>query len=368
MGIPNGDHAFIPNPLPPNWRFPERLWPLLAEAKHYLGILEGVGRNLPNPHILLRPLADREAIRSSRLEGTYVTAKELLLFELEPKEPKTGRSPINDQLEVLNYRRALQHGVASELPVSLRLIRDTHSILMRGVRGKDPRPGEFRQSQVAIGTMSRFVPPPSNEVPRSLNELEKYIHADNAGFDPLVNCFLVHYQFEAIHPFVDGNGRVGRLLLALMLQRDCRLSKPWLYMSEYFERNRDEYIDRLYRVSTDDGWAEWTGFCLQGTLQQTKETLQRCERLRAIHAEYKETTAQAGGSVRLIRIVEDIFNSPFIQVSELAKRLGVSYPTAKSDIERLVEAGILQPLPDVSPRTFFAPKVLDVAYEELDGD
>ncbi len=257
VAIADGEHAFVPRPLPPQWEFSVRLWPLLAEAKQQVGILEGLGRNLPNPAILLRPLADREAIRSSSLEGTYATPKELLLFELEPRESKSERDPTNDQREVFNYRSALQHGTTTELPISLRLIRDLHRILMTGVRGKDRTPGEFRRIQVAIGATHRFVPVPPERMMDCLDPLEKYFHDTSSGYDPLVECFLVHYQFETIHPFMDGNGRVGRLLLALMLQQRCKLSKPWLYMSEYYERFCDDYFKALFEVSTDGNWEGW---------------------------------------------------------------------------------------------------------------
>lgn len=368
VAITGGQHAFIPHPLPPEWEFPSDLWPLLGEAKQQVGILEGIGRNLPNPAILLRPLSDREAIRSSRLEGTYVTAKELLLFELETSKSKPERSPVNDQREVLNYRRALHHGTTSDLPLSLRLIRELHRILMQGVRGKDRTPGEFRRVQVAIDSSERFIPPPHNRVLECLRPMEKYFHTESPVFDPLVDCFLVHYHLETIHPFTDGNGRVGRLLLAIMLQRQCNLSKPWLYMSEFFERNRDEYIDYLYRVSTDANWRDWIEFCLRGTVSQAKDTIDRCDRLLAVQRRFMTRLSDAGGSVRLNQIVEDIFYSPFVQVAALPKRLDVTYPTAKADIERLVNAGILKELEGIRPRTFYAPEVFDVAYERLEDE
>ena len=163
--ISGGEHAFLPDPLPPDWEFPADLWPLLAEAKQQIGILEGIGRLLPNPGILLRPLEDREAIRSSSLEGTYATPKELLLFELSPREAESPSDPVNDHREVWNYRVALRHGIESELPLSLRLLKEMHALLLDGVRGRDKNPGNFRSIQVAIGSSFRFVPPPPEQVP-----------------------------------------------------------------------------------------------------------------------------------------------------------------------------------------------------------
>lgn len=367
MPIPGSGHAFIPDPLPPEWDFPLDLWPLLSDAKQQIGILEGIGRNLPNPAILLRPLSDREAIRSSRLEGTYVTPKELLLFELEPKESKSERTSVNDQKEVLNYRRALHHGTTSDLPLSLRLIRELHQILMDGVRGRDRTPGEFRRKQVGIGTRvdPRFVPPPPELVLDHLNPLEKYFHIESSRYDPLVDCFLTHYQFEAIHPFEDGNGRVGRLLLSIMLQEKCHLSKPWLYLSEFYEKYRDDYIDRLYHVSTDANWHDWIEFCLRGILEQSKDTIERCTRLLSVRASFMQRLSDAGGNVRLTQIVENIFHSPFVQVASLPNQLGITYPTARADIDRLVRVGILSELPGVSPKTYFAPEVFEISYERL---
>ena len=365
ISIGHGEHAFIPQPLPPNWAFPAELWPLLAEAKQQIGILEGIGRNLPNPGILLRPLEDREAIRSSSLEGTYATPRELLLFELDPKEATSDRDPENDHLEVFNYRKALHHGATSKLPMSLRLLRDLHRILMTGVRGKDRTPGEFRKQQVAIGSSRRFVPPPPERLMDCLDPLEKSLHDESTAFDPLVHCFLMHYQFETIHPFNDGNGRVGRLLLALMLQQKCQLTKPWLYLSEFYERYRDEYVQNLFDVCAKGDWGTWIEFCLRGTVKQAEETIERCERLLAIRESFTQRVADVGGTVRLSQIVEDIFYSPFVRVAALARKLDVTYPTAKADLKRLVEAGILRELSQASPKTYYAPEVFAVAYEEM---
>lgn len=361
-----GNHAFIPDPLPPKWEFPVRLWPLLAEARQQAGILEGLGRILPNAAILLRPLEDREALKSSRLEGTYASPRELLLFEMQPREPRSGDDRVNDWREVFNYRLALQEATTSSLPVSSRLIRGIHKTLLTGVRGRDRAPGVFRRIQVAIGATSRFVPPPANRLMSSLDSLEKYIHRQRSPYDPLVDCFLVHYQFETIHPFIDGNGRVGRLLLAIMLQQCCGLSKPWLYMSEYYERHRDEYADRLFNVSARGDWEGWIEFCLEGTVSQARETIQRCERLVAIREQFISRTFDISGSVRLNQIIEGVFHSPFIRVADLARQLDVSYPTAKADLERLERAGILALLPGATPKTYYAPEVFNIAYEDME--
>ncbi len=360
------DHAFVPRSLPPEWEFPIELWPLLSEAKKQVGLLEGLGRTLPNPSILLRPMSDREAIRSSRLEGTYASPKELILFELDHRESDSADGRQNDQREVFNYRKALIHGTETELPLSLRLLRELHQILLGGVRGKDRDPGQFRRIQVGIGSDGRFIPPPAEHVMPCLDLLEKYFHSASPRFDPLVDCFLVHYQFETIHPFIDGNGRVGRLLLAIMLQQRCEFSKPWLYMSEFFEPFRDEYIQNLFKVSTKGDWGSWIEFCLRGTLEQAKNTIARCQRLLSIREQFTSRLAVAGGSIRLSQIVDDIFQSPFVRITDLTERLGVTYPTAKADVDRLVAADILQELPNTYPKTYYAPEVFRVSYEKME--
>ena len=294
-----------------------------------------------------------------------MTATELLVFEMQPRESKSEDDPENLQREVFNYRKALQQGMSTDLPVSLRLVRDLHKTLLSGVRGRDRTPGEFRTGQVAIGTNHRFTPPPPEKVMECLDPLERYFHVEPSGYDPMVGCFLIHYQFETIHPFSDGNGRVGRLLLAIMLKELCGLSKPWLYMSEYYEKNREEYIEKLFNVSALGDWEGWIEFCLKGVEIQTKDTIRRCERLQRIQDTFMERLSEVGGAIRLNRIVEDIFYSPFVRIADLPKKLEITYPTAKADVERLVQAGILKKLETITPTTYYAPEVFNVAYEEM---
>lgn len=361
-----GEKAFVPRLLPADWVFPNELWPLLAEVKQQVGILEGVGRLLPNPGLLLRPLEDREAIQSSRLEGTFASPRELFLFEIDQPEPTSEDDPANAWREVYNYRRALHLATESELPLSLRLIRDMHSELLFGVRGRDRSPGNFRRVQVYIGTSHRFIPPPPRVVPELLDNFEQYLNLPMSPLDPLVDAFIAHYQFETIHPFLDGNGRVGRLLLAITFQRRCGLTKPWLYLSEYFEARRDEYIERLFNVSAKGDWKGWVRFCLLGVRQQARDAIGRCDLLREIKKGYTKLLDETAGSVRLNQVVDGLFHSPYVQVAELARRLSISYPTAKSDVERLVKVGILAELANASPKTFYAPEIYDVAYRDLE--
>jgi len=362
--IPQQDWAFIPHPLPPQWKFPAKLWPALAEAKQELARLDGIGRALPDSELLLQPLQRREALRSSSLEGTYASPKDLLLFEMRPRTPTSEADPANDWLEVANYSKALRQGVEllGDLPLSLRLIREMHGTLLTGVRGRERNPGEFRRHQVHVGSDRRYIPPPADHLGRCLDRFEKRMHEDDPEFDPLVRCYLLHYQFEAIHPFSDGNGRVGRALLSLMVFHGCKLTRPWLYMSAFFERYRDEYIQRLFRVSTHGAWEDWIAFCLRGTIDQALDSVRRCEALDRLKRRFHEVAGAS--STRAHPIIEGLFSAPLVTAPMIAERFSVSYPTARSDISRLEKLGILKPLSETRPQVYFAPEVFAAAYDE----
>jgi Fic family protein len=355
------DWSFVPAALPRRWEIPLSLWPLLADAKAELARLDGIGRAVPDPDLLLQPLNRREAIRSSSLEGTYATAEELLLFELGDRTATAER--VNDWIEVRNHAQALQHGaqLLNELPLSLRVIREMHRVLLTGVRGRDRAPGEFRRIQVHVGTDKRVVPPPVTEIDGCLDDLEHFLN-DSDGIEPLVRIFVAHYQFEAIHPFMDGNGRVGRALLSLCAFQWCGLSRPWLYMSPYYDRHKDEYIDRLFAVSSRGAWNEWLEFCLRGTIEICRDAIARCDKLLKLRQEYHPLADHAGG--RMHRIIEILFSTPIVTISGVARRLGVTYPTAKADIDRLVAIQIVRELPNAYPKAFVADKIFDAAYSE----
>jgi Fic family protein len=362
--LPEADWAFVPDPLPPDWEFPGHLWPLLTQARESIARLDGIGRTLPNPQLLLHPLQSREALRSSSLEGTYASPQELLLFELNPRTPKSERDRANDWLEVSNYGKALRQGMAllEELPLSLRLIRELHRTLLDGVRGRERSPGEFRKYQVHVGANRRYIPPPPERLPECLNEFEKQMNQEDIGYDALVRCYLLHYHFEAIHPFRDGNGRVGRVLLSLMVYKWCNLYMPWLYMSAYFEKFKDEYIDNLFKVSSEGNWEDWIDLCLRGTISQANDSIRRCEELRKLRDVFHNQADAA--SARAHTIIEDLFTVPMVIVSALAKRCSVSYPTAKTDVEQLAKRGILKELEGSRPKAYYAPEILRIAYGE----
>lgn len=365
-GIRDAAHAFVPDLLPPHWKWPTELWPALLRAHQELARLDGIGKHLPDPNLILRPLESREAQRSSQLEGTYATPRQLMLFEVDPVIPESADDPANAVREVINYGEALRAGlemVREGLPLSQLLIRELHRHLLVGVRGSDSNPGTFRNVQVQIGRPPRYIPPPPFYLPERLENFEQFARRNERMYDPLVDAFVMHYQFEAIHPFEDGNGRVGRLLLVLMITRWCELSNQWLYMSEYFDANKEEYLDRLLRVSTHGDWSGWIRFCLEGVVKQAMDTEQRCDRLLRLGASFKARLHDSGRSVRLQNIVDDLFIIPVVQTSSLATRYGVTYHTARADIERLKQIDILQELPDAPRKTYFAHEIIKIIYE-----
>lgn len=355
--------AFIPNPLPPKWEWPNELWPLLIEARKSLASLDGTGKHLPNPEILLNPLQSREARLSSQLEGTITDPQQQVLFEADPRYPVSKNDPNNAFQEVYNYRRALRLRLdkANALPLSLRLVKQLHSVLMAGVRGSDQRPGEFRQIQNQIGMPARYVPPPPESLDETLDVFEKYLHV-KTGFDPLVRTFLAHYQFEAIHPFRDGNGRVGRLLLSWTIAEWCDLSSQWLYMSPYFEKNKRHYMDLLLNVSTQGGWEPWIRFCLEGVVLQSIDAEKRCDKLLALHKDFHDRIK--GGSARLSKLVDNLFSRPVTTVNQYKSQFKVTYPTARSDLRRLETMGIVQPLMGLEQITYYCDPIYRITMQE----
>jgi Fic family protein len=364
-GPPDVKFAFIPNPLPPTWEWPSDLWRLLMEARRTLAKLDGTGKHLPNPEILLQPLQNREAQLSSQLEGTFTDPQKQILFQAEPSYPISPNDPVNAFREVFNYRRALRLRLdtSNPLPLSLRLIKQLHEVLMSGVRGLDQQPGEFRTIQNQIGYPARFVPPPPDQVPATLNAFEKYLHDSEYHYDKLVKAFLVHYQFEAIHPFRDGNGRVGRLLLSWVIAEWCELSSQWLYMSAFFERRKKEYMDLMLNVSTQGAWEAWIRFCLEGVVTQSVDAEKRCDKLIALHKDFHKRLKV--GSVRLSKLVDYLFSNPVISVNQYKKLFQVSYPTARSDLKQLESAGIVQGLDHMGQITYYCQAIYIITFEDI---
>jgi len=342
---PGGYWAFVPNPLPPKVAIGWDLTNNISAADRSMGELVGIARTLPNPYLLVRPFMRREAVLSSRIEGTQASLSQLLLFEAA----ETTAAPDSDVREVLNYVTALEEGLAllKELPVSMRLIRGVHGRLMDKVRGQHRTPGEFRTSQNWIGppgctlNEATFIPPPVSEMKNALGELEKFLH-EKPAFPPLVQLALIHYQFEAIHPFLDGNGRVGRLLIILLLCAERLLPQPLLYLSAYFERNRKQYYDLLLEVSQEGNWAEWIRFFLRGVEEESRDAVKRSDKLLRLWQGYRERFQSARSSALLLRLVDELFSRPAITVSWAATRLRITPRAAQLNIDKLVASGILK--------------------------
>lgn len=364
----NGQFGFVPNPLPPNLDLRPHV-PLLQEAAMALGELNGIGRALPNPYVLIRPIQRREAVASSNIEGTVTSLSDLLLLE----EGAAERERPADTREVLNYVRALEKGIArlDELPLCLRIIREIHETLLSGVqkhRGSRITPGEFRREQNWIGGSkiedARFIPPPPNHMIECLDSFEKFLQSDpTIETPPIVKAALLHYQFETIHPFPDGNGRVGRLLIPLFLTEKKVLSQPILYMSAYFERHRDEYIDRMYKVSLEGAWSGWISFFVRGVMDSCNDTIGRARQLQDLQNEYRQRIQHARASALLPRLVDLIFERPVITVRAAQEALGVTYRSAQLNVEKLVKEGILTEAISDRPKFYAAYQVLDIVHD-----
>ncbi len=369
--VGHGVVAFVPDPLPPKLNL-EPLIPLLQEAAMSLGELNGIGRTMANPYLLISPIQKREAIASSSIEGTVTSLPDLFLFEEGADETK--RPP--DTREVHNYVRALEHGIRrlEELPLCLRLIREVHGILLEGVqkhRGANIVPGEFRGDQNWIGgrtvSVARFVPPPRSELMGCLDSFEKFLQSDeHNNLPPLVRMALVHYQFETIHPFPDGNGRVGRLLVPLYLCEKGILPQPLLYMSTYFEQYKDEYIDLLYNVSVSGGWHDWLEFFLVGVRAQCQDTILRVGKLLELQATYRAALAEVRSTALATRLVDIIFERPFLTIPRVASALEVTYRSARKTVEKLVDLGMVQELEGgTRPRFFVAQDVFEIIHTDI---
>lgn len=337
-----GYHAFVPAPLPPALEYTPALVRLLSVADAALSELSGVGQILPNPHLLIAPYVRREAVLSSRIEGTRTSLSDLLADE-------AGRVPNvapDDVLEVRNYVVALDYGIdrLRSLPMSLRLVRELHQRLMQGVRGDRATPGEFRRSQNWIGphgstpANAPYVPPPPQEMQESLATWEGFLHRRDELPD-LIQCALMHEHFEAIHPFLDGNGRVGRLLITLFLIERGRLSQPLLYLSEFIERSRDDYYRGLMRIRTHGDWNGWLHYFLAGVEWSARRAVRQARQLLALREGMRASVA---AQPRALALVDPLFENPYLDANRIKRLLGVSDPTARKALAALEGAGLIE--------------------------
>jgi Fic family protein len=360
-----GYRAFHPDPLPPKLNWTPKLVRALSDADQLLGRLAGEGRRLPNPHLLIRPFVQREAVFSSRIEGTQSTLGELLASDAGAV---VARSP-EDLREVGNYVAALEHGIAQlkTLPLSVRLVRELHEKLMTGVRGHHATPGELRRSQNWIGppgstlTQATYVPPPHEEMLDYLGAWEEFLHDES--LPPLVQTALMHYQFEAIHPFLDGNGRVGRLLITLLLMQRGVLPLPLLYLSAFFEATRRDYYDSLRAVTERSAWEDWLLYFFNGVARQSEDAHSRAERINQQLDQWRKHVSGTGTGVAL-RLLDLLGTNPFITVRKAEAQLGVAFNTAATALRRLVGLRIVKQVGDARrDRVFCAQALLDILEE-----
>lgn len=362
--------AFIPHPLPPEIPPDWELTRHISEADRALSELAGLGRTMPNPHLLIGPFVRREAVLSSQIEGTRANIADLYAYEAgQLPLPGLEAPPESDVREVQNYVHALEYGLqrVKTLPVSLRLIREIHEKLLAGVRGEHAAPGEFRRSQNWIGppgctlNQATYVPPPVPEMHEALDNLEKYLHRGDT-YPPLMRLALIHYQFEAIHPFVDGNGRIGRLLLTLLMIQWGLLPLPLLYLSAYFHRHREDYYQLLLGISERGAWRDWLIFFMRGIAEQSRDAVERARRLQDLREAWHERLFQARVSALTLRLADVLFERPIITIPEAQRLLGVStYHSAQNNLEKLVAKGILRPIKGREyGKAYIATEILDI--------
>ncbi len=337
----NRGHAFVPNLVPPDIDYGSRELRLaLSRADRALARLDGIARQIERPDLLFRNYLRREAVLSSKIEGTHTTLADLVLYEAT----HVGKPGSDDEV-VGNYLAAFDYGRArcTEIPIGRQLFNEMHEILMRGTDELKTTPGRLRDCLVVIGTppmaSARFVPPPELFVRELLENLEAYLSLEDEP--PLIKLALAHYQFETIHPYRDGNGRLGRLLISMWLQRERILTEPMLYLSAYFELRQIEYYERLLRVSTENAWLDWLMFFLDGVETQSVDAAARTQRLVELRARYHRILTGRRVTQNIHRLVDELFKIPAMSIPMARDFLGITYPAARALIERLVEAEIL---------------------------
>jgi Fic family protein len=344
---PQGYRAFVPAPLPPDppTIFDSTMIHLLSRADQALGRLDGIAQTMPNPDLFVAMYVRQEAVLSSRIEGTQSTLDDVLAFELDASSREIPR----DVEEVVNYIQAMNYGLdrAAALPPSRRLIREIHGELLRGVRGAEKRPGEFRNEQNYIGAerapieKAIFIPPPPGEMERALDDFERFLNAEN-DLPSLIHCGLAHAQFETIHPFMDGNGRVGRLLITFLLCYRGVLHRPLLYLSAYLASSRSEYYDRLMAVREHGDWEGWLKFFLRG-VEETADTAARTARaILELRERQRSLLQHHGAGAHAQRLLGLAFERPLLNVGLVERDLSITYVTANRLVELFQRLGILE--------------------------
>jgi Fic family protein len=340
-----GYKAFIPAPLPPDppLVYSGELQSQLSDADRNIGRLDALASMLPNPDLFVAMYVRHEAVLSSQIEGTQSTLEDVLAFEADALRDDTPK----DVEEVVNYVRAMNHGLARlpELPLSLRLLREIHAELMKGVRGGEKSPGEFRTSQNWIGGRgsslrnAAFIPPPPHEVMNVLGQLETFLHDQRTRVPLLIRCGLAHAQFETIHPFLNGNGRVGRLLITLMLCEEKALSRPLLYLSLFLKAHRAEYYDRLTAIRTQGHWEQWLMFFLRGVSATALAATQTAKDIVTLRDTHRNEVAK---NAKALTLLDHLFRYPTVSVNHVRKLMDCTFPTASKLIADFESRGWLQ--------------------------
>ena len=356
--------SFVPNPLPPAppIELTEDIISLLVKANSQLAVLESVATRIPNVELFVSMYVRKEALMSSQIEGTQATLEDVL-------DPMLDANTNRNVADVVNYIKATEFAInrLQTLPLCNRLIKETHAVLMEGVRGQEKSPGEFRYSQNWIGGQgstlknARYIPPSPDDMQDAMSDLEKYINADD-NLDALIRVALIHYQFETIHPFLDGNGRVGRLLITLFLMEKKVLSTPALYISYFLKKNRVEYYDRMTEVRTKGNYEQWVKFFLQAIMESAEDATATIDELIALHDTNVSVISKLGRAAKNAVLVFNYLESnPIIEIRKTAEALGITFNTTSSAVNRLVDAGILVQTSDNSRnRTFAYEAYLDI--------
>lgn len=356
--------SFVPNPLPPSppIELTEDIIALLVKANSQLAVLESVATRIPNVELFVSMYVRKEALMSSQIEGTQATLEDVL-------DPMLDANTNRNVADVVNYIKATEFAInrLQALPLCNRLIKETHAVLMEGVRGQEKSPGEFRYSQNWIGGQgstlknARYIPPSPDDMLDAMSDLEKYINADD-DLDALIRAALIHYQFETIHPFLDGNGRVGRLLITLFLMEKRVLSTPALYISYFLKKNRVEYYDRMTEVRTKGNYEQWVKFFLQAIMESAEDATATIDELIALHDANVSVISKLGRAAKNVMLVFNYLESnPIIEIRKTSEALGITFNTTSSAVNRLIDADILvQTSNNSRNRTFAYEAYLDI--------
>ena len=361
-----GYKAFIPRNLPPDVNLLELIEPL-GKTIQLLGELKGAARRTENPFILIEPLQRREALTTSAMEGTHTSIENLVL-----EEEDVGGAKDENARETFNYIVAIRSAIRNleKYPISHRIIKEAHVKLLAGLsneRGANKRPGEYKQAQNWIGgghniNNARYVPPPPDKTQYCMGELEKYINREQTSVtQKVLDLALVHYQFEAVHPFADGNGRIGRMLITLMPLQSGLLNLPVLYLSPYLEKHKDEYIDLLYAVTTRSAWGEWLLFFLNAIQSTCGDTIQKIDSLIALQKDYKQRASKIGRSAKIPETIDGLFRTPITTVPRTMDKLDITYKAAQTIIEKLTQSGLLTEIQGTYPKRFVAHEIMNIS-------